>query len=52
MIYGSGTWFAPVEAGGQRHEPGQVNNVYIFPGVSFGAVCCKAELPLGLLSFF
>lgn len=42
-IYGSGTWFAPVEVGGRQHAAGQVNNVYIFPGVSFGAVCCQAS---------
>jgi len=24
-------------------SPGQVNNVYIFPGMSMGAVCCKAS---------
>merc|ERR1712226_1828127 len=25
-----------------RH-PGQVYNVYIFPGMSFGAICCQAQ---------
>ena len=43
MIYGSGTQFDPVEIKGRVHVPGQVNNVYIFPGMSFGAVCCKAQ---------
>lgn len=43
IIYGSGTWFPPVEVGGRVHAAGQVNNVYIFPGVSFGAVCCQAN---------
>lgn len=42
-IFGSGTWFAPVDFGGKRHSPGQVNNVYIFPGMSFGAICCEAK---------
>merc|ERR1712083_685114 len=36
-IFGSG------EVGGKRHSPGQVNNVYIFPGMSFGAICCQAK---------
>jgi len=42
-IFGSGTHFDPVEVGGKRHSPGQVNNVYIFPGMSFGAICCQAK---------
>lgn len=42
-IFGSGTWFAPVDFGGKRHSPGQVNNLYIFPGMSFGAICCEAK---------
>mmetsp|Transcript_141497 Transcript_141497/g.439848 ORF Transcript_141497/g.439848 Transcript_141497/m.439848 type:complete len:338 (-) Transcript_141497:131-1144(-) len=42
-IYGSGTWFPPVEVAGRVHCAGQVNNVFIFPGVSFGAVCCQAS---------
>jgi malate dehydrogenase (oxaloacetate-decarboxylating)(NADP+) len=43
VIYGSGTAFLPVPVNGQVHEPGQVNNVYVFPGTSFGAVACKAR---------
>merc|ERR1719203_780469 len=41
-IFGSGTHFDSVEVGGKTHSPGQVNNVYIFPGMSFGAICCRA----------
>mmetsp|Transcript_94190 Transcript_94190/g.292985 ORF Transcript_94190/g.292985 Transcript_94190/m.292985 type:complete len:670 (+) Transcript_94190:3-2012(+) len=43
VIFGSGTWFPPVEVGGRRLAPGQVNNVYIFPGVSYAAICCQAR---------
>eukprot|EP01049_Picozoa_sp_SAG25_P014810 SAG25_NODE_2759_length_1398_cov_1.589684_2_plen_176_part_00 len=42
-IYGSGTAQAPVEIDGEQRHPGQVNNVYIFPGMSFGAVACAAR---------
>merc|ERR1711937_829216 len=41
-IYGSGTAMESVEVAGQMRCPGQVNNVYIFPGMSFGAICCQA----------
>jgi len=43
VIFGSGTWFAPVELAGRQYQPGQVNNVYIFPGMSYGAICCDAQ---------
>jgi malate dehydrogenase (oxaloacetate-decarboxylating)(NADP+) len=42
-IFGSGTFFDPVKIGDKTHSPGQVNNVYIFPGMSFGAICCQAK---------
>merc|ERR1719316_816920 len=42
-IYGSGTGMETVEIGGKMFCPGQVNNVYIFPGVSMGAICCQAR---------
>merc|ERR1719443_1061907 len=42
-IYGSGTGMENVELGGKTFCPGQVNNVYIFPGVSMGAICCQAR---------
>jgi len=42
-IYGSGTAMDDVVVDGQLRSPGQVNNVYIFPGMSMGAICCKAR---------
>lgn len=43
VIYGSGTAFAEVILDGKRFTPGQVNNFYIFPGLSFGASRCDAK---------
>ena len=43
VIYGSGTQFDSVTLNGKTFAPGQVNNVYIFPGLSFGCVCCHAK---------
>jgi len=42
-IYGSGTRMASVEVDGTLREPGQVNNFFIFPGMSFGAMVCQAR---------
>jgi len=42
-IYGSGTGMESLELEGKMFCPGQVNNVYIFPGMSMGAVCCQAS---------
>ena len=42
-IYGSGTGMPPVTVRGQTHHPGQVNNVYIFPAMSFAAIHCHAK---------
>ncbi|CAE7238717.1 ME1, partial [Symbiodinium pilosum] len=42
-IFGSGTRFDPVMVQGKTRVPGQVNNFFIFPGMSFGAVCCEAK---------
>jgi len=42
-IFGSGTRFDPLRYNGKFYNPAQVNNVYIFPGVSFGAISCKAR---------
>lgn len=43
VIYGSGTAFPLWHGAGGVRTPGQVNNVYIFPGVSFAAISCEAH---------
>jgi len=42
VIFGSGTRFDECIVNGKSREPGQVNNFFIFPGMSFGAMCCEA----------
>jgi malate dehydrogenase (oxaloacetate-decarboxylating)(NADP+) len=42
-IYGSGTGMESLELNGKTFCAGQVNNVYIFPGMSMGAICCQAK---------
>jgi malic enzyme len=42
-IFTSGSPFDPVEYEGRTIEIGQANNVFIFPGMGFGAVMAKAK---------
>ena len=42
-IFGSGTRFPEAVVDGKTREPGQVNNFFIFPGMSFGAMSCGAK---------
>ena len=42
-IFGSGTGMPAITVGGTTFHPGQVNNVQIFPAMSFAAIHCQAR---------
>jgi len=42
-IFGSGTRFEAVTLDGVTRDPGQVNNFFIFPGMSYGCMRCQSK---------
>eukprot|EP00877_Chromochloris_zofingiensis_P007125 jgi/Chrzof1/2666/Cz11g24140.t1 len=43
VLFAAGSPYKPVEYNGKKYVPSQANNVFVFPGIGFGAIVARAR---------